>query len=78
MNWRFSLDIYRVMLKKVSFCTFRSILLSREEKRFTIESKDKDLAEGVKHFVTSIRSIIEFDLLFRTENSRFKRMVGLR
>ena len=38
---------YWVILKKVSFCIFRIILVSKVEKNFTIESKDKDLSEQV-------------------------------
>ena len=36
--------IYRVILKKVSFGVFRTILVSKEEKMFTIKSKDKELS----------------------------------
>ena len=35
---------YRVILKKVSFCIFRIILFWKEEKKFTVESKDKGLS----------------------------------
>ena len=35
---------YRVILKKVSFCIFRIILVSKEENEFTTESKDKVLS----------------------------------
>ena len=35
---------YRVILKKVSFDIFRTLLVSKEEKLFTIESKDKGLS----------------------------------
>ena len=37
------LTMYRVILKKVSFGIFRTFLVSKEEKNFTIESKDKAL-----------------------------------
>ena len=37
---------YRVILKKVLFGIFRVILVSKEEKNFTIESKDKGLSLG--------------------------------
>ena len=37
-------SMYRVVLKKVSFGIFRIILVSMEEKNFTIESKDKVLS----------------------------------
>jgi len=33
-----------VILKKVSFCIFRTILVSKEEKKFNIKSKDKWLS----------------------------------
>ena len=36
--------MYRVILKKVSFGIFRTFLVSKEEKNFTIESKDKGLS----------------------------------
>jgi len=35
---------YRVILKKVLFGIFRTILVSKEEKNFTIKSKDKGLS----------------------------------
>ena len=35
---------YRVILKKVSFGIFRITLVSKEEKNFTIECKDKGLS----------------------------------
>ena len=37
---------YRVILKKVPFGIFRTILVSKEEKFFTIKSKDKGLSLG--------------------------------
>ena len=37
---------YWVILKKVSFGIFRTILVSKEEKNFTIKSKDKKLSLG--------------------------------
>ena len=36
--------MYRVFLKKVSFGVFRIMLVSKEEKNFTVESKDKGLS----------------------------------
>ena len=36
--------LYRVILKKVSFGIFRTILVSKEETNFTIKSKDKGLS----------------------------------
>ena len=36
--------IYRVILKKVSFGIFRTILVSKEEKILAIKSKDKGLS----------------------------------
>ena len=36
--------IYRVILKKVLFGIFRTILVSKEEKNFTIKNKDKGLS----------------------------------
>ena len=36
--------LYRVFLKKVSFGVFSIILLSKEEKNFTMESEDKVLS----------------------------------
>ena len=36
--------MYRVILKKVSFGIFRTFLVSKEEKNFNIESKDKGLS----------------------------------
>ena len=38
------LSMYRVFFKKVSFGVFRIILVSKEEKNFTVESKDKGLS----------------------------------
>ena len=35
---------YRVILKKVSFGIFTIIFVSKEEKKFTIKSKDKGLS----------------------------------
>ena len=35
---------YRVILKKVSFGVYRTILVSKEEKNFTIKSKHKGLS----------------------------------
>ena len=35
---------FRVILKKVSFGIFRIILVFKEEKKFTVESKDKGLS----------------------------------
>ena len=44
---RFYLAVpYRVILKKVSFGIFRIILVSKEEKNFTLETKDKGLYEA--------------------------------
>ena len=37
-------SLYRVILKKVSFGVFRIILVSKEDKKFTIESKDIGLS----------------------------------
>ena len=37
-------DKYRVILKKVSFGIFRTILVFKEEKNITIKSKDKGLS----------------------------------
>ena len=37
---------YRVILKKVSFGNFRTIMVSKEEKIFTIKSKDKGLSQS--------------------------------
>ena len=35
---------YRVILNKVSFGIFRTSLVSKEDKNFTLESKDKGLS----------------------------------
>ena len=39
-----NLNQYRVILKNVSFGIFRTSLVSKEEKNFTIESRDKGLS----------------------------------
>ena len=44
VNCHKAISNYRVILKKVSFGNFRVILVSKEEKNFTIESKDKGLS----------------------------------
>ena len=42
-NMIIAVNTYRVILKKVSFGIFTTFLVSKEEKNFTIESKDKGL-----------------------------------
>ena len=45
--WFFKMwSLYRVILKKVSFGIFGIFLVSKEEKNFTIKSKDKGLSLG--------------------------------
>ena len=40
-TWMIGIFFYRVIFKKVSFGIFRIILVSKEEKNFTIESEGK-------------------------------------
>ena len=50
---------YRVILKKVSFGAFRIILVSKEEKHFTTESKDKGLSLSKFSWYLGIVKIIK-------------------
>merc|ERR1711989_12052 len=54
---------YRVILKKVSFGIFAIILVSKEDKNFTIESKGKGLSLSRFSFYLAIVKIIQIGRL---------------
>ena len=50
---------YQVILKKVLFAIFRAFLVSKEEKKFTIESKHKGLSLSKFSWYLAIVKIIK-------------------